>query len=160
MLIKLTLVSILAILPALALAGETAVNGKAANAKMRRLYDVQAAYQKELEKKGLPKETRIKYLEVVLDYGYTNLAYSEQHYPGAEYDAKRKPIREKLDHQKIECAILKGELTQKTAEAKVKTAEESLAKAKDADKPAAQAALDKDKAELAAVQKFEASGDF
>jgi len=64
----------------------------------------------------------------------------------------------KLEQAKTDLAVLTGQITRVSAEAKVKAAEEALEKAAEAEKPAKQTALDAARKELAAVVKFE--GEF
>jgi hypothetical protein len=144
MLIKLTLVSILAILPALALAGETQKPTKAERIRYLTVWiaerepsiPIRARDIANLKTNGDPK-------------GWL-----------PQMEINQKATMEGVAQKKIELAWLKGELTKTKAEAAVKAAQESFDKAKDADKPAAQDALNKAKAELAAVEKFEAARDF
>ena len=77
-------------------------------------------------------------------------------------DMERGVVRAKehLPALKAELAWLEGRLTKDSADKAVKTAEEALAKAPDAEKPDKQTALDTAKKERDAVVKLEAAGEF
>lgn len=78
----------------------------------------------------------------------------------ARYHTQVEKASRRAETLRLELRWLTGELTRDSAETAVKTAEEALNKAPDAEKPAKQEALDAAKKELAAVVALENAGDF
>ena len=79
---------------------------------------------------------------------------------GANMERERARNLAALPALHTELSWIKGDLTKAKAAAAVKAAEEALAKAGEADKPKAQAALDEAKAALETVKALEVKGDF